>query len=210
MNTILEYINETNKSVLAKDQLFATLSTYNRKVTIEKTDFILVDTIGFVSKLPHNLINSFYQTLQEIKNADFIIHVLDSSSQYINEQLNVVYDGLKTLNANSIPTVYLLNKWDKNEKIGIDIMGQKSLPFSNKTKLNIKELINNILEEISPSTIHVKLLLPYKEGALANILESKAKIYNKSYENYGMIYDVELPSKLYSKFHEYDMDSLIS
>ncbi|MCI5582981.1 MAG: GTPase HflX [Anaeroplasma sp.] len=210
MNTILEYINETNKSVLAKDQLFATLSTYNRKVTIEKTDFILVDTIGFVSKLPHNLINSFYQTLQEIKNADFIIHVLDSSSQYINEQLNVVYDVLKTLNANSIPTLYLLNKWDKNEKIGIDIMGQKSLPFSNKTKLNIKELINNILEEISPSTIHVKLLLPYKEGALANILESKAKIYNKSYENYGMIYDVELPSKLYSKFHEYDMDSLIS
>ena len=80
MNTILEYVSQTEKQVLAKDQLFATLSTSNRKIRYEKKDFILVDTIGFVSKLPHHLINSFYQTLQEIKYADFIIHVIDSSS----------------------------------------------------------------------------------------------------------------------------------
>ena len=74
MNSILEYTESiSSKEVLAKNQLFATLSTFNRKITYNKVSFMLVDTIGFVSKLPHNLVNSFYQTLQEIKNADLII-----------------------------------------------------------------------------------------------------------------------------------------
>jgi GTP-binding protein HflX len=85
MDTILDLCGaKEKKMVLSKDQLFATLSTFNRKVTYNKVDFMLVDTLGFVSKLPHNLINFFYQTLEEIKNADLIIHVLVSSSPYIN------------------------------------------------------------------------------------------------------------------------------
>ena len=130
MNTILEYTNaKEEKKVLSKDQLFATLSTYNRKITYNKIDFMLVDTIGFVSKLPHNLINSFYQTLEEVKNADLIIHVLDSSSPYINEQLRVVLEVLYSLGANKIPTIYLFNKWDKTLNEGLSMPGAKSLYF---------------------------------------------------------------------------------
>lgn len=209
MNSILEYIDK-EKKVFAKDQLFATLSTYNRKITYQKKDFILVDTIGFVSKLPHNLVNSFYQTLQEIKYADYIIHVLDSSNTYINEQLNIVSSVLDSLEASSIPTIYLLNKWDKTIDENLTLIGQKSIPFSNKTKLNVKELLDDIVSEIGPSTIHVRLLLPYKEGKLANILEKKAQIYSKEYQQYGMYYDVELPIKLYSTFYNYDLDNLVS
>ena len=209
MNSILEYLDK-EKKVFAKDQLFATLSTYNRKITYQKKDFILVDTIGFVSKLPHNLVNSFYQTLQEIKYADYIIHVLDSSSPYINEQLNVVNNVLHSLEASTIPTIYLLNKWDKTIDDSMTIIGQKSMPFSNKTKLNVKELLDDIILEIGPSTIHIRLLLPYKEGKLANILETKAEIYSKEYQEYGMYYDVELPIKLYSMFYNYDLDNMIS
>ena len=209
MNSILEYLDK-EKKVFAKDQLFATLSTYNRKITYQKKDFILVDTIGFVSKLPHNLVNSFYQTLQEIKYADYIIHVLDSSSPYINEQLNVVSNVLSSLEASSIPTIYLLNKWDKTIDSSMTIIGQKSMTFSNKTKLNVKELLDDIVSEIGPSTIHVRLLLPYKEGKLANILETKAQIYSKEYQEYGMYYDVELPIKLYSAFYEFDLDNMVS
>lgn len=210
MNTILEYVNNEEKQVFAKNQLFATLETYNRKITYKKRDFILVDTIGFVSKLPHNLINSFYQTLQEIKYADYIIHVLDSSSPYINEQLNVVENVLYSLDATTIPTLYLLNKWDQTIDDTMSIKEKSFLKFSNKTKLNVKELLDNILSEIGPSTIHMKVLLPYKEGKLAHILEEKAKIYHKDYQNYGTLYDVELPIKYYSMFYEYDLDNVVS
>lgn len=210
MNTILEYTDKADKSVLAKNQLFATLQTYNKKIVYDKKEFILTDTIGFVSKLPHNLINSFYQTLQEIKNADLIIHVLDSSSPYVNEQLNVVLEVLYSLNIGNIPTIYLFNKWDSTIDEHMNMPGCKALPFSNKTKLNLTQLMDMIAEEIGPSTIHSKLLLPYKEGKLANLLETKAKIYMKEYQSYGIYYDVELPIKLYSKFQEYDLDTMVS
>lgn len=210
MNTILEFCNETNKNVEAKDQLFATLQTFNKRLTYEKHSFILVDTIGFVSKLPHNLVHSFHQTLQEIKNADLIIHVLDASSPYANQQLNVVIDVLRDLGAFDIPTLYLLNKWDKAILDDYNVIGLKTLPFSNQTKLNVKELMDSILEEIGPSTIHIRVLIPYNEGKLANTIEKKAKIYTKEYQNYGIYFDMELPIHMYSLVQAYDIDSMVS
>ncbi|MDE5856625.1 MAG: GTPase HflX, partial [Anaeroplasmataceae bacterium] len=160
MNSLLEYIGQEEKQVLEKDQLFATLSTYNRKISYDKKEFILVDTVGFVSKLPHSLINSFYQTLIEIQHADYIIHVVDASSPYINQQINVVLQVLASLQADKIPSLFLLNKWDKNENKDLQVIGYPSLKFSNKTKLNIKELFDSIIMHIGPSTIRAKLLIP--------------------------------------------------
>lgn len=211
MNTILEYTNKNqNKSVLSKDQLFATLSTYNRKITYNKNDFMLVDTIGFVSKLPHNLINSFYQTLEEVKNADLILHVLDSSSPYINEQLQVVNQVLYSLNAEKIPTIYILNKWDNTISENLNMLGVKSIQFSNKTKLNLDKLMEMISEYITPSTIRTRVIIPYSKGELSNIIETKCHIYQKEYQAYGTYYDCEIPAKIYSIFHEYDLDTMVS
>ena len=210
MNSLLEYIGQTDKQVYEKDQLFATLSTYNRKITYDKKEFILVDTVGFVSKLPHNLVNSFYQTLTEIQHADYIIHVVDSSSPYINQQINVVMQVLASLQADKIPTLFLLNKWDKNENTGLQVLGYPSLQFSNKTKLNLKELFEDILSHIGPSTIRVKLLIPYKEGKYSHILEETAYIYHKDYQTYGTYYDVELPMKQYAMFQPYDLENMVS
>lgn len=210
MNTILKHIEQQEKGVLEKDQLFATLSTSNRKITYDKKDFILTDTIGFVSKLPHHLVNSFYQTLQEIKHADFIIHVLDSSSLYINEQLNVVLQVLTSLQADKIPSLFLLNKWDKTIDEDLTILGHQCLTFSNKTKLNLDKLLEIILSNVGPTTIRVKLLLPYKEGKLAHQLEEIATIYHKEYQAFGIYYDVELPIKIYSQYHKYDFDNLVN
>ena len=211
MNTILEYCGaKEEKKVLSKDQLFATLSTYNRKLTYNKVDFMLVDTIGFVSKLPHNLINSFYQTLEEVKNADLIIHVLDSSSPYINSQLMVVLNVLYSLNADKIPTIYLFNKWDKTINPNLSMPGAKSLYYSNKTKENLDELMNIILEYATPSTIRSKILIPYSKGDLSNIIEKNCHIYEKEYQSYGTYYDCEIPIKIYSMFHEYDLDTMVS
>jgi GTP-binding protein HflX len=171
---------------------------------------MLVDTIGFVSKLPHNLINSFYQTLEEVKNADLIIHVLDSSSPYINEQLHVVLEVLYSLGANKIPTIYLFNKWDKTINEGLSMPGAKSLYFSNKTKLNLDELMNQILEYVTPSTIRAQILIPYSKGELSNQIEKNCHIYKKEYQSYGTYYDCEIPIKMYSLFHEYDLDTMVS
>lgn len=210
MNSILEYIEQTNKSVFVKDQLFATLSTYNRKITYDKKEFILVDTIGFVSKLPTNLISSFYQTLAEIKNADYIIHVVDASSPYMPQQLNVVMDVLSYLKVEGIPMLFLMNKWDKTLDNTMHIIGYPSLSFSNRTKLHIKELCEEILSNVGPSTIRAKLFIPYKQGKLSHILEEAAQIYQKEYQNNGIYYDAEIPVKLYAQFHDYDLETMVS
>ena len=210
MNSILEYIGLKDKQVLEKDQLFATLSTYNRKITYDKKEFILVDTIGFVSKLPHNLVTSFYQTLTEVKHADYILHVVDSSSPYINQQINVVMNVLASLEASSIPMLFLLNKWDKTIDDSLQIMGYSSLTFSNKTKFHLKELFEDILSHVGPSTIRAKLLIPYKDGKYSHILEQSCYIYLKEYQTYGTYYDVEIPLKQYSMFKDYDLENMIN
>lgn len=209
MNTILEY-SGSEKQVLAKDQLFATLDTANKKVTIDNKDFILVDTVGFVSKLPHGLVNSFFQTLEEIRYSDLIIVVLDASSQYIKTQYSVVMGVLSMLNVLDIPTVYLLNKWENTISDSLDIIGKKTIKFSNKTKLNLDELITEILSEISLQSFNARLLIPYSKGNLSNILEEKAIIYKKEFQATGTYFEVEIPSKLYHLFKEYDLDDLVS
>ena len=211
MNSILQYIDSAKgKEVLEKNQLFSTLYTYNRLINYNKVEFMLVDTIGFVSKLPHNLINSFYSTLQEIKNADFIIHVVDSSTMYMNQQISVVFEVLNQIGANNIPSIFLLNKWDKTINKYLDTPGYKSIKYSNKTKENIDLLLETILEEISPSFVHAKIIVPYNRGDLINIAEEKCQISKKSYEENGTYYELEIPKKLYQLFQEYDIDTLVS
>lgn len=211
MNTILEATGaNSDKQVFAKDQLFATLSTFNRKVTYNKTEFMLVDTIGFVSKLPHNLVNSFYQTLQEVRNADLIIHVVDSSSEYLSEQSRVVNEVLFSLECEKIPTIYLLNKWDKTISENITVMGKKSINFSNKTKLGLNELFDAILEEVSKSSVHARIILPYSKGDISAIIEKNATINKREYQETGIYYDIDIPSRFYYLIKEYDLDMMVS
>ena len=214
MNTLLDYTKENEsdeiKDVLSKDQLFSTLFTYNRKIKYNKVNFMLVDTIGFVSKLPHNLVASFYNTLQEIKNADYIIHVVDTSTKYLNQQINVVMDVLNSIGASSIPFMFLLNKWDKTIYPMLETPGYKSIKYSNKTKENIELLMNTIVEEISPSFIHARLLIPYSKGNLVNLIEEKCQIEKKEYEATGTYYEVEIPKNIYNMLYEYDLDTMVS
>ena len=209
MNTILEY-SGSSKEVLAKDQLFATLDTANKKITIDNKDFILVDTVGFVSKLPHGLVNSFFQTLEEIRYSDLIIVVLDSSSPYIKTQYSVVMGVLEMLKVLDIPTIYLLNKWENTISDSLNIIGKKTIQFSNKTKLNLDELITEILSEISKNSFMARLLIPYDKGNLSNILEEKTIIYKKEFQASGTYFEVEIPTKIYHLFIDYDLDDLVS
>ena len=117
---------------------------------------------------------------------------------------------LYSLGAEKIPAVYLLNKWDNTIDATLSMPGHRSLPFSNKTKLNVKELMDIILEYVSPSTMRARVLIPYAKGDLANLIEEKCDIYEKEYQAYGTYYDCEIPAKMYALFHEYDLDTMVS
>ena len=211
MNTILNYCEQAEeKNVKVKDQLFMTLETYSRKITYKKQDFILVDTVGLVSKLPYSLMSSFYSTFRQIKNADLIIHVLDASSPYINEQANVVISTLYQVDAMTIPQFFLLNKWDNVIPQKIIIPKTNSLPFSNKTGLNVETLLDLIINEVAPSTVSVKLLIPYNRGDLFNILEQKSKMDVKEYREDGIYYEGEIEKKYYNKVKEFDLETMVS
>ena len=210
MNTILNYCNSQGSEVLSKDQLFATLSTYSRKINYKKVDFMLVDTIGFVSKLPHNLISSFYETLEEVKNADLIIQISDSSSKYINQELMVVLEVLYDLGCKDIPSIFVLNKWDKTLNEHLMMPGKKTVYLSNVTKLGVEELLDSIIEEIQESTIHARVSIPYKRGDLIKIIEEKATINKREYLDNGTFYDLDIPKKLYYLIKDYDLDVMIN
>jgi GTP-binding protein HflX len=122
----------------------------------------------------------------------------------------VVLYVLYSLNANKLPTIYLFNKWDKTINPNLSMLGANSLYYSNKTKENLNELMNIILEYVTPSTIRSKILIPYSKGDLANLLEVNCHIYEKDYQAYGTYYECENPMKMYSIYHEYDLDTMLS
>lgn len=208
MNTILEYTNN-HKTVYAEDKVFATLSTSSRHVEYDGLDFILTDTVGFISKMPAYLINSFYTTLEEVINADLIIHVVDSSTEYINEQINVVMETLGVIGASHIPMKFLLNKWDKTISNEMMINGYDYLPYSNVNKYNLVELLNFIKNEFV-YVFDVKLLIPYKDGKAISVMESIGKITKKDYRQDGIYYEGTIKKEAYKEVSKYDLDHIVN
>lgn len=211
MNTLINYLTKDNKKeVYAENKLFATLNTYNRRLIIKNTEFVLVDTIGFVSKLPHELINSFKTTLKEIQNADYILHIVDISSRYFLEQINITNEVLNDIGVKGIPTLYVLNKYDMYDDQNTQIVGIENLPFSNKSLLNIEALVNNIYEHIKPNTRNVKLIIPYNEAKLLNYLIENTSISKKEYKDNGIYLELEISTSDYKLIEMYEIDEITS
>lgn len=208
MNTIIKELGK-DKEVYAENKLFATLNTYNRLLTYKNIDFILVDTIGFVSKLPHHLINSFKGTLQEIKNADFILHIVDVSSRYFIEQINVTNEVLQSIGVKDIPMLYVLNKYDLYDDQNTQIVGIENLPYSNKTKLNLDLLLKKIYAHIKPVTLQSSFLIPYSEAKLLHTIEEEAQIVKKEYKDDFVYYELILNIDLFKKLEIYEQTDII-
>lgn len=211
MNTLINYLTSDNKKeVYAENKLFATLNTFNRRLTIKNCEFVLVDTIGFVSKLPHDLINSFKTTLKEIQSADYILHIVDISSRYFLEQINITNKVLNDIGIKGIPMLYVLNKYDMYDDQNTQIVGIDNLPFSNKSLLNIDVLVDKIYEHIKPNTKNVKLLIPYSEAKLLNYLIENTNISKKEYSDNGTYLELEIAAKDYKLIEMYEIDEITS
>ncbi len=196
MNTL------TNAGVLAENKLFATLDTTTRRLKLKQHEILLSDTVGFIHKLPHQLIAAFRATLEEIRYADLLLHVLDASNPAYEAHIQSVNDVLAELGANDIPTILLFNKWDQvADQVELTHnlnLHNPSLPISALTGLNIPELIELIQTNLPNQPTLVKLLLPFSQTALLNRLYKEGEVLAVDYTEAGISCSANLTEPLLS------------
>ncbi len=207
MNKILEITEKEEKTVFEKDMLFATLDTQQRSVVLDTNHrFILVDTVGFVSKLPHSLVEAFKATLEEVIYADLLIHVVDSSFENYDFQIDVTNKVLAEIGTEGKEKIIAYNKIDLTEKTGLmPLPGSDSLLISAKYGLHIDELLEKIKGIIFKDDVSARLLVPYAKGDVSSYLCEKAKVNIMEYREDGTYFEVELKEADYRRLKEYEI-----
>ncbi|MBP5444766.1 MAG: GTPase HflX [Acholeplasmatales bacterium] len=181
MNALIDLYQDNKKKVLSKDMLFATLTTSNRKITFpDNQSFILTDTVGFVSKLPHHLVNSFKSTLQEITEADLILHIVDCANPNYKLQIDVTNKVLEELGCKDIPILYVYNKCDLLDEQFFP-EEENSIMISAKTGFNLKLLAMTIKKMILNEVTTLELFIPYDRGDLVSKLKENENIIRMEY-----------------------------
>lgn len=179
----------TDAGILAEDKLFATLDPTTRSLKIPDGEEVLfTDTVGFISKLPHNLVDAFKSTLEEAKYADLILHVADASNPKADEQMKVVYRTLEELKVVGKPVITFLNKQDKieEERIIKDLKADALVKGSAKTGEGIDELLNKISEILREGKVLVDTLLTYADTAKISVIRKKGQLLFEEYEGDGI------------------------
>ena len=192
----------TNAGILEDAMLFSTLDTTTRSLVLDNTQEILVtDTVGFIRKLPHHLVEAFKSTLEEAKYADIIIHVVDASNPQMDEQMHVVYDTLRQLGAADRPVITLFNKQDKLESAGIyrDFQAEYSIPASAKTGEGLAELKKALLEIVRREQIYVERLYDFSEASKIQLIRSRGQLLSEKYVPEGIEVKAYVPKDIYGK-----------
>jgi GTP-binding protein hflX len=179
----------TDAGILAEDKLFATLDPTTRNLKIPDGEEVLfTDTVGFISKLPHNLVDAFKSTLEEAKYADLILHVADASNPEVDEQMKVVYRTLEELKVTGKPVVTFLNKQDKleEERIIKDIKADVVVKGSAKTGEGIDELLSKITEILREGKVLIDTVLSYADTSKISVIRKKGQLLSEEYEGEGI------------------------
>ena len=178
----------TGADVFIKDQLFATLDTTIRKLVLDSSHKVLLsDTVGFIRKLPHNLIASFRSTLKEVLEADLIVIVLDMSSTEIEDHLDTINNVLDDMGANDVPVLHVLNKVDKISDDKIEKVKRSfvdSVIISAQHHLMISELKKKIVEKMESNFQTVELQIPYKDGKIIANAQQGVKVLERNFEDH--------------------------
>ncbi|MER2088272.1 MAG: GTPase HflX [Sporosarcina sp.] len=204
MNKLLAKMDMENaKQVYEKDMLFATLDTSIRKVKLEDNkEFILTDTVGFVSKLPHHLVKAFRSTLEEARDADLLLHVVDVSNPEHGYMMEVTNDTLQAVGVENVATLNIYNKSDMAD-ISYPAVSDDSIWISAKEGKGLDELIELIKKRIFEQYITCKLLIPFDRGDIVSYLNNKANVKNVEYEEEGTLMTVEMDVAERSKIEEF-------
>ena len=181
----------TGSDVYIQDQLFATLDTTIRKLDLDTSHTILLsDTVGFIRKLPHNLVASFKSTLKEVLEADLIVMVLDMSSPQIRDHVDTITDVLKEMNADSIPVVHVLNKVDLISDGNFIEKLQRSFPgsvtISAHQHLKLSDLTSKIVEKMESNYQTIDLQFSYEDGKAIAQVQQGVEVLERAYEEEGV------------------------
>ena len=205
MNALLKESEKEDKDVFVKDMLFATLDTSLRKIQIDADkEFILIDTVGFVSNLPHTLVNAFRSTLEEILYADLILHVVDASYEDCFFNMQVADRVLDEIGAEDIRKFYVFNKIDMVENYEDTLPGGPDCIYiSAKKEINLDVLLEKIAGELFSDRVIAELMIPYDQGRITSYLCDNCKVLKMEYKNEGTYFEVELSGEDYGRLREY-------
>lgn len=209
MNRLMSMTDREEKSVFEKDMLFATLDTSQRLVKLDNNqEFVLIDTVGFVSKLPHALVRAFKATLEEVVFADYLLHVVDSSYEAADFHIDVTNAVLDEIGAGDKDKLMVYNKIDllgEDRSILMEA-GRNSVAISAKTGENFESLLEEIKKALFGDLQVVKLCIPYDRGDLSAYLCQKIKPLRMEYREAGTCFEISLDSADRSRMAAYVSD----
>ncbi len=202
----------TNSDIYAKDQLFATLDPTTRQLTLpNKQEIIITDTVGFIQRLPHQLIAAFRSTLEVVTEADLLVHVIDVSHELYKEQAAAVHEVIKEIGAESKPVITVYNKIDKlppDSKLADRLaLEEDTVCISAAKKLNLETLQQMIESHLKSKAVEVTLCIPYAETAKAAQLHETANVLEQDYTENGAVMKVILPVEDLEAYNEYILKS---
>jgi len=214
MNRILsktEKNEEDRKIVFEKNMLFATLDVALRSVVLDSNhQFILIDTVGFVSKLPHSLVNAFKATLEEVTYADLLVHVVDSSYENHDFHINVTDKVLAEIGAGGKERILAFNKIDLvDPETVIPRPGTENIFISAKHDIHVDELLDMIRSKIFSDEVTCCMMIPYTRGDITSYLCDKAEVAVMDYQAEGTYFKLTLKNADYQKYKEYEIDEII-
>ena len=192
----------TDAGILEDAMLFSTLDTTTRSLTLDNTqEILLTDTVGFIRKLPHHLVEAFKSTLEEAKYADIIIHVVDASNPQMDEQRYVVYDTLRQLGVENRPVITLFNKQDRLEHPGRqrDFQADYSIPTSAKTGQGLEELKKALLEILRRDQIYIERLYDFSEAGKIQMIRNRGQLISEEYVPEGIEVKAYVPKDVYGR-----------
>lgn len=192
----------TDAAVLAEDKLFATLDPTTRMLALPgRQEILLTDTVGFIRKLPHHLIEAFRSTLEEAKHADYILHVVDASNPQREKQMHIVYDTLYRLGVQEKPIITLFNKQDivTDREPLRDFKADYTLPVTAKTGEGFEELKELLCKLLRDKKVLVEQTLPYGEGGVLEQIRRQGELLEEEYRPEGIYVRAYVTPELYGK-----------
>lgn len=198
----------TDADVFTEDKLFATLDTTTRKFNLKNNqEILLIDTVGFIRKLPHLLVAAFKSTLEEAVEADILLHLIDASHPMAEEQAATTYEVLKQLNTKEKPIVTLLNKMDRNPDPGLihrlRMTYPKNVQISALTHQGFEELQEVMIHELSRLRQVIEVRIPQSEYALVSEIMRAGHVIRQKYDENDVLLHVDVPTPLANKLTSY-------
>ena len=200
-STLLNKLTDAN--ILTEDKLFATLDPTTRKLKLGSGQEILVtDTVGFIRKLPHHLIEAFKSTLEEAKYANLLIHMVDASNEEASSQMLVVYDTLRSLDVVDKDIITVFNKTDlmeENMELPRDFHADKVLKMSAKTGVGIEDLKKTVEDILQKQRVYLEHVFPYKDAGKIAIVRKFGEILSEEYIDEGIRIKAYIPAEIFGK-----------